>query len=267
MKHRISEYNTDRRKSKYCFSVLVVDNDFHIRASLESLLTARGYHVTVADSGEQAMDQLAHNGYDLMVLDLKLPNAGGAILLDFVAERGLNLAIIIISDDDYSIAELTTALSRGTVDRLRKPLNLEDLLSRVAKVRRALRQTQASGLLHKLCELSLVGTALANPESKRWIHFNDRFCEILGYPREELANLTWAEIVHPDDLSADANKFERILCGDSEVYPMNKRFIRKDGAIVLVTLYIKYMDGDNDKIEFLVATVNDYYRGASMWPC
>ena len=71
-------------------------------------------------------------------------------------------------------------------------------------------------LLRKFYELPFVGMALTSPETKRWLQFNDRLCEILGYPRVELEKMDWAEITHPGDLNADVAEFERVLQGESE---------------------------------------------------
>ena len=60
---------------------------------------------------------------------------------------------------------------------------------------------------------SVVGMAVTSPE-KGWLEVNDRLCEILGYSREELFGMTWAELTHPDDLAADEEHFNQVLAGD-----------------------------------------------------
>ncbi len=112
-------------------------------------------------------------------------------------------------------------------------------------------------LLRKFYDLPFVGMALTSPESKRWLQCNDRLCEMLGYSREELVHLTWAEITHPDDLDADVAEFERVMRGDSEGYSIDKRFIRKDGAVVLTTLDVKSLRRADGTVEFFISTIND----------
>jgi PAS domain S-box-containing protein len=51
-------------------------------------------------------------------------------------------------------------------------------------------------------ELPFIGMAMTDPTTRRWLQVNDRLCEILGYPREQLLSLSWVEITHPDDLRA-----------------------------------------------------------------
>lgn len=79
--------------------------------------------------------------------------------------------------------------------------------------------------------LPLVGTAITS-RTKGWVEVNDRTCEILGFPREELFGKTWGDITHPDDLAADEAQFERMLRREIDGYQLEKRFIRPDGSIV-----------------------------------
>ena len=81
---------------------------------------------------------------------------------------------------------------------------------------------ESDRLLHQFFELPFVGMAITSAETRRWVRFNDRLCEILGYPREEVAQLTWTEITHPDDLTLDVAEFERVLRGESDGYRMDR---------------------------------------------
>jgi diguanylate cyclase (GGDEF)-like protein/PAS domain S-box-containing protein len=112
-------------------------------------------------------------------------------------------------------------------------------------------------LLRQFYDLPFIGMALTSPETKRWLQFNDRLCEIFGYSREELTEMTWAEITHPDDLAADIAEFEQVLRGETEGYRMDKRFIRKDGAIVYTAINVKCVRHDDGTVKIFIATIND----------
>ena len=112
-------------------------------------------------------------------------------------------------------------------------------------------------LLRKFYELPFIGMAFTSPESKRWLQFNDRLCEILGYSPEELVNMTWAEITHPEDLAANTAEFERVLRGESDGYTTDKRFIRPDGAVVFATVNVKCVRHDDGTVKTFITTVND----------
>ena len=80
-------------------------------------------------------------------------------------------------------------------------------------------------------ELGLIGMSISSPE-KGLIEVNERLCEILGYPRDELMRLTWDKITHPDDLALDVKNFNRVLAGEIDGYTIDKRWIRKDRQII-----------------------------------
>ena len=82
-----------------------------------------------------------------------------------------------------------------------------------------------------------VGLSVTAPD-KTWIEVNQRLCKMLGYTREELLNLTWLDLSHPDDLTANLKLFQQALDGKIDNYELDKRFIRKDGRIVYVTLSV-----------------------------
>ncbi len=66
----------------------------------------------------------------------------------------------------------------------------------------------------------------------RFLRFNKRFCEILGYSPSELVGKALSEVTYPEDLADDLAKFDALTRGESSRYAMEKRFIRKDGSLV-----------------------------------
>jgi PAS domain S-box-containing protein len=105
-------------------------------------------------------------------------------------------------------------------------------------------------------ERSMVGMAETSPE-KGWVKVNDRLCEMLGYSREELARMTWAELTHPDDLAADVAQFNRVLAGDIDEYTLDKRFIHRDGHVVYTYLALRCVRREEGAVDYFVALVED----------
>ncbi|MHB9118018.1 MAG: EAL domain-containing protein [Burkholderiales bacterium] len=105
-------------------------------------------------------------------------------------------------------------------------------------------------------ERAMVGMAATSPE-KGWLEVNDALCAMLGYSREELMSLTWAELTHPDDLAANKTLFNRMLRGEIDEYAMDKRFIRKDGTIVYVHIATRAVRGADGSVDYIVALVED----------
>lgn len=112
-------------------------------------------------------------------------------------------------------------------------------------------------------EHSSIGFAITSVE-KEWLEVNDALCAALGYTREELSCLTWAELTCPADLSADQMQFDRMLAGEINSYDVEKRFIHKDGHLVgthLVASLVRRSDGSHN---YIVAVVEDISKREQM---
>ena len=105
-------------------------------------------------------------------------------------------------------------------------------------------------------EQSLVGAAVTSPE-KGWIEVNQATCDLLGYTREELAYLTWADLTHPDDLAADVAQFERVMAGVVDGYRLEKRFVHKDGKVIDVDLSVKCERAEGGAVDYFLALLSD----------
>jgi diguanylate cyclase (GGDEF)-like protein/PAS domain S-box-containing protein len=112
-------------------------------------------------------------------------------------------------------------------------------------------------LLKYFYELPFIGMAITSPDTKRWLRFNDQLCEILGYSHEELAGRNWLEMTHPEDVEQDIVEFEKVIRGESEGYAMNKRYIRKDGSIVIANINVKCVRTNDGKVNYFVAMIRD----------
>ncbi|MDD2393592.1 MAG: EAL domain-containing protein [Eubacteriales bacterium] len=76
---------------------------------------------------------------------------------------------------------------------------------------------------------------------------NDRFIQILGRSREELAGIKWTDITYPDDLKKDLESFEKFRRGEIDGYSMEKRFIKPDGSVIWVNMIISPLTGASEK--------------------
>ena len=83
-----------------------------------------------------------------------------------------------------------------------------------------------------------VGVAQADLHTGRFVRVNQRYCDIVGYTREEMERLTFAEITHPEDVGLDIENMVRLRKGSIIEYQREKRYRRKDGAVVWVSLAV-----------------------------
>ena len=97
-----------------------------------------------------------------------------------------------------------------------------------------------------IMENAPVGVAHNSMEGK-FEYVNKAFCDCVGYSAEELLGKTWQEITHPEDLATDAALGNRVLMGELPYYNLEKRYRRKDGALVWVQMFGNFVRGDDGK--------------------
>ncbi|MDO9173476.1 MAG: response regulator transcription factor [Actinomycetota bacterium] len=114
--------------------ILVVDDEAQIRKALSVNLTARGYTVDVAASGEEALAVAAAHHPDLVLLDLGLPGIDGVAVVEGL--RGWTTVPIIMLSVRDSEAEKVRALDAGADDYVTKPFGMNEVLARVRAAQR-----------------------------------------------------------------------------------------------------------------------------------
>ncbi|MBC1218896.1 PAS domain S-box protein [Nostoc sp. UCD121] len=101
-----------------------------------------------------------------------------------------------------------------------------------------------------------VGITLVALDGK-FIQVNPALCEITGYSPEELMQITFEEITHPDDLAVDLENARRVLAKEISGYSLEKRYIRKDGSIVWVNLTSSAVWDTNGLPKYALGIIED----------
>ncbi len=112
-------------------SILVVDDEIEIREGLEALLTSENFQVTLADTGAAGLQKLEDNPYDLMLLDVSLPDRNGLELLREIRLRDPQLSIILITAYG-SIDMARAAFKGGAQDFITKPWSNDELVAQIS---------------------------------------------------------------------------------------------------------------------------------------
>ena len=108
-------------------SVLIVDDTKNIRLMLTKCLELEGYQVDTASNGKEGLDAVLRGNYDLVFLDIKLPEISGTEVLRRMRAAGVNSRVIIITA--YPTIKNAVECTRlGVVSYLQKPFTAERLL-------------------------------------------------------------------------------------------------------------------------------------------
>lgn len=117
--------------------LLLVEDDELLRDGLNAQLTQAGHRITTAEDGQAALERLAADGFDGVVLDLGLPKVDGLSVLRRLRQQTPALPVLILTARD-GIEDRVEGLNAGADDYLTKPFNRDELLARLqAMLRRA----------------------------------------------------------------------------------------------------------------------------------
>jgi diguanylate cyclase (GGDEF)-like protein/PAS domain S-box-containing protein len=239
--------------------VLLVDDDQRMLGSLNALLMGRGYVLTCANGGQEALAQLDHTRFDLVILDLNMPDISGQDVMDFMNLRNLGMNVIVTSGASEIDAAIG-AIRRGAYGYLRKPYSREELLKTVDN---ALRQSQLqaenqrfalrlenSERMYRYLVDSSPDIIYTMDQDGLFIFVNDRVQPLLGFAREELIGKHYSMLVHPLDM-------ERA----NYVFREGRGEFRQSRHIEL-RLNMKRAEGDSRTFSIELVTIDLGARGA-----
>src|SRR5580693_6912468 len=116
--------------------ILVIDDDPQIRRVLKTTLIAQGYEVGDARNGEEALERVREEKYDLIVLDMNMPGMGGIETCRLIRSTS-DVAIIMLTVRN-SEKDKVEALDAGADDYVTKPFSTPELLARIRATLRRL---------------------------------------------------------------------------------------------------------------------------------
>ena len=236
-------------------TILIVDDDVHVRDLLEVLLQNQGYETLTAESGEQALAMVDARAPDLILLDIMMPGMDGYEVASVLkAGKGTaNIPIIMLSALDEQGARLS-GLEAGAEEYLSKPVESAELWLRV----RNLLRLKAFGdylkshsmiledqLQQRTIDLERFRTVvdasedaifLINRNTMSLIEFNRRACQLLGYTAEELAHKTPAELGETSMENLEV-VYDQIIAGKGPSEPLETQIRDKSGRDVEVEIH------------------------------
>src|SRR5256886_3838314 len=126
----IARRNLIKMPSSATGSILIIDDEAGIRESLQTLLELEGYDVETAANGEQGIARLGERSFDLVLLDLALPDRNGIDLLAEIRAHAPQLSVIMITAYG-TVDNAVKAMQAGAANFVQKPWDNEKLLADV----------------------------------------------------------------------------------------------------------------------------------------
>jgi diguanylate cyclase (GGDEF)-like protein/PAS domain S-box-containing protein len=206
MKKQKTGQNLSLHTEQAC--ILIVDDEIRLLKSLENLLLNKGYQVVSAQGGLQACEKLSTHEFDLVLLDLNMGDLNGHQVMDFIAQKGIDIATIVVSGES-SFSAVSKALRRGAYDYLRKPYDPEELLLTInsalekvmlEKAHNSMQsRLQKSEELHRYIVNSSPDIVFMLDTEGRFTFLNNKVESILGYKKTDLIGRSYLEIIEQSD--------------------------------------------------------------------
>jgi len=239
------------------FRILVVDDELIVRDSLKEWLEVEGFEADMAASGQEALDQLSEQAYQLMLLDLKMPEMDGVQVLQRTAEEFPDLRVVMMTA--YATVETAVeAMKIGAQDYLVKPFDPETLIPMVERLYQDMvaaegRQIEVGALV--LCG----GTAFFDPANGKNTFGYGKFPNVvtnLEFERilsgtgpsqgqlirpidgKPLKKIAWIQCVGSRDLQLNADYCSNICC----MVAIKEALLAKELATGNIETTIFYID-------------------------
>ncbi len=159
------------------------------------------------------------------------------------------------ADGNYAVV-----LDRGNLKRDAQgtPLRMVGAIQDISERRLAEEQLKDSETRFRgLFEQAAVGVAQVETLTGRFVRVNPAYSKILGYSIEEILQLDFQTVTHPDDLMRDVENVKRLRQGEVAQYEVEKRYLRKDGTAIWVSLTVSPLWSKGENPNYHIAIVQD----------
>jgi len=141
--------------------ILVVDDEKVIRDILSDFLSDEGFLVTTTEDGNQALQELESQPYDLVITDLMMPEIGGLELMEEIHKRNYNIITIIMTGFG-TVETAITAMKHGAYDYMLKPFKVDEMLQVIKRALEKRRLEQENVKLKEVMSLYNVSEAMTS---------------------------------------------------------------------------------------------------------
>ena len=252
--------------------ILIVDDEPDILELLSNFLTYEGYQVTTESRGQEAIDLFRSEPFDLVITDIRMPGMDGVEVLKEIKQLDEDVEVIILTGFASVDSAVRTLRQDGAFDYLTKPL--EDIDALIYTIDRALEKRRLrldnnkkteelakanEELRIEIGERKRAEDAFRKSEEKyrilvenasdaifiiqdEMIKFpNPKANAMVGYSSEELAEIPFIDLIHPDDRDMVFDVLKRVFRGDEIPGAYSLRMINKAGEELWVQLNVVFL--------------------------
>lgn len=229
------------------------DNLTVLKAVVREVLP--GTEVITALNGRKGIELARTEDPDVILLDIVMPDLDGFEVCRIMKrdKRLQMIPVLFLTVIKTDRAIRVRAIEAGAEAFLSKPIDETELMAQVqamAKIKagnvsqrqkqeRLETQVKASEERYmSIFDQSPFGIAAVDSLTRRFKNINSKFAEIMGRRIEEMPNIDWLSVTHPDDIQQNLDYLTLFNAGEIDGYSMDKRFIRPDGSLVWANITV-----------------------------
>ncbi len=190
--------------------ILIVDDEEKIRSVIREYCTSNDYDTDEAESGKAAIKKIQSNQYDLMILDIMMPEMDGfSMLKELPIEKRIPTIVLSARGEEY---DKLTGFELGIDDYLTKPFSPKELMARIKAILKRTNQTIPDIYQYHTLEMNYLSHTLKI--DKKLINITPKEFDILTYliknkniaiSREQLLSNVWGYDFFGDDRTVDTH--------------------------------------------------------------
>jgi PAS domain S-box-containing protein len=229
--------------------ILIVDDEPRMCESLKVLLSSRDYELKACNSVKGAIEYLEKNAYDLVLLDLVLPDISGSHIIDYIKHKNPDTLIIVITGQVLLESAIGT-FKHGVYDIFKKPFEPDNLLTSVKNAldykKLVAEQKTTEALLREselkfrtFFDLSPQAVIFMDCETDKIFDINQKFTALVHFFKEEVVGKSPVELgIYSQE---DGKLIHDILQRSEEVRGLEMDLRAKDGSVSNTLMYARYV--------------------------
>jgi PAS domain S-box-containing protein len=241
--------------------ILNLDDNLAARYLRTRSLVQEGFEVIEASTGAEALRIVREQRPEIALLDVKLPDMSGLEVCSLLKADPTtsDIPVVQISATHITEEDRAAGFQHGADIYLTEPTETIVLVTVIRTLLR-LRQSESRLLVSEERFRAIVNQATAGivqtDLTGRILHANERYCDFVGRPLEELQRLSLFDVTHPEDVEHCQTLFERLV-RDGTPFETDKRYLRQDGLVVWTSNSISVVRDKNGIAQHAIAIVID----------
>ena len=249
----VSFINPETGKTQHLYSLPPTDPLYSTHDMKHNIFLKNGKHILFSNMGCQDLNRkegYISNTPILLSVSTTLPSDHISVNRYLSVPVTLENEIVgqiglANKDSDYTPQDLVS---------IEKLSRYYALAIKQLRIRMALKESEER--FRYIFEQAAVGISNDSLDGK-FLAVNQRFCDITGYSQEELLNLYFQKITHPDDLETDNRYASLLMNGSLQNYSREKRYIRKNGTVVWVNVTVSAMVNEKRIPQYFISIIED----------